>query len=31
MISSILTHNKPNVDEDLDRQKRGRWKITSIT
>ena len=30
MISSILTHNKPNVDEDKDRQKRGRRKITSI-
>lgn len=30
MISSILTHNKHNIDEDKDHQKRGRRKITSI-
>lgn len=30
MIASILTFTKPNIDEETDRQKRGRRKITSI-
>ena len=30
MIASILTFTKPNIDEETERKKRGRRKITSI-